>query len=72
MSDLDGISSRVLSDYAIQNPAIMTSTSAGNNESVHWEILDMRAQLIDGGSELDGKRIAPRKRTISIDELDDM
>ncbi len=69
-ADLDVVSSRVLTDYTDQFPSIITSSTAGNKEVFHWELLDMRMQLLESGQELVGKRLAPRKRITCIEDND--
>jgi hypothetical protein len=69
-AELDVVSSRVLTDYIAHFPSILTSSTAGNKEVFHWEILDMRLQLLESAPALVGKRLNPRKRVTSVEDPD--
>ena len=69
-AELDALCSRVLNDYAEMCPGILSSSTEGNKEAIQWDLLDMRSQLLEEGKKLDGKKLAPRKRLITIEEAD--
>jgi hypothetical protein len=69
-SELDVVYSRVMTDYIAQFPSIQSSTTAGNKEVFHWELLDMRLQILESPTLLADLQVTPRKRTTTIDDQD--
>ena len=65
VSDCHTVSSRVADDYLVFKPAM---SSSPNLEAVHWDLHDMRCQLLDPKGNVDPKqRLRPKKRDTSAD-----